>query len=83
MFSGLFSYYYCTCCLYGVGRNDFDAGSIHRKGLALKIKTFLGHEITTMEASVILAQKSTDFFSGPTTANGPSNGFARIKIIKY
>jgi hypothetical protein len=24
--------YYCTCCLYGAGRNDFDAGNISLRG---------------------------------------------------
>ncbi len=37
---------YCTGCLYGAGRNDFDAGNIHYKGhwkgWALKIDTFSG-----------------------------------------
>ncbi len=40
-----------TCSLYGVGRNDFDAGNIHYKGhwkgWALKIETFLGPEMVT------------------------------------
>ncbi len=41
----------------------------------------LGPEITTSEASVIWAQKSRDLL-GPPLLNGPSNRFARIKIIK-
>ncbi len=65
-----------------MGHNDFDAGNIHFnghwKGWALKIKTFLGPERATSKAS---AQKSQDF-SGSTPSNGPSNGFARNKIIK-
>jgi hypothetical protein len=41
-----------TSFLYGVGRNDFDAGKIHAlqgplEGVGLKIKTFLGHEMAT------------------------------------
>ncbi len=45
--------YKCTCCLYGAGRNNFDAGNIHFeghwKGWALKIETFLGPEMATSE----------------------------------
>jgi hypothetical protein len=45
----------CTCCLYGAGRNDFDAEKSsfegHWKGWALKIKNFLGPEMVTSEAS--------------------------------
>ncbi len=47
--------------VYGVGRDDFDAGNIHYKGYwkgwALKIDTFLGPEMETSEASAIWAKK--------------------------
>ncbi len=53
---------YCTCCLYGVVCNDFEAGNIHYKGhgkrWALKIKTFLGPEMTTRKGSAMWPQKS-------------------------
>ncbi len=41
----------CTCCLYGMVRNGFEAGKIHYeghwKGWALEIETFLLPEMTT------------------------------------
>jgi hypothetical protein len=43
-------------------RNDFDAGKsnfeCHWKGWALKIETFLGLEMATIDASAIRAQES-------------------------
>ncbi len=50
------------------------------EGVDPEIETFLGPEMATLEASVIWAQKVE--VSGPTPFNGPSIGFARIKIIK-
>ncbi len=44
----------------------------HWKGWALKIKTFLGPEMATTEASAIW-----------TLSNAPSNDVAHLKIIKY
>jgi hypothetical protein len=62
---------YRTCCLYGLGRNDFDAGKSITQARALKIDTFFGSEMATSEAPL-----------QGTPSNGPRNGFARIKIIK-
>jgi len=51
-------------------RNDFDVGYIHfeghRKGWALKIKTFLGPLMAMSKASAIWAHLR---FSGPTPSN--------------
>ncbi len=48
----------CTCCLYGAGHNDFVAGNIHFEGhwngWTLKIETFLGPEMATSEARVMI-----------------------------
>ncbi len=53
-----------TCFLYGAVRNGFEAGKIyyegHWKEWALEIKTFLGPEMATSEASDIWAQKSCE-----------------------
>jgi hypothetical protein len=69
--------------LYGAGRNDFDAGNIHYEGLwkGRALKTFLGPEMATSEASAIWAPKNRDFRTHPF--NGLTNGVARIKIIEY
>ncbi len=54
--------YKCTCCLYGAGRNYFDAGKSYFegywKGWALKIETFLGPKMAKSEASAMWAKKS-------------------------
>jgi hypothetical protein len=58
----------CTCCSFETGQNDFDVDihfEGHWKGWALKIKTFLGTEMATSEASAIWAQKSQDFHGPP------------------
>ena len=77
--------HHCTNYLlfYGTGRNNFEAGNIHYKvhfkGWALKIKTFLGPEMSTSTASAIWPERSR--FSGPNPHSGPSNGYASLKII--
>jgi hypothetical protein len=43
------------------------------EGVGPEIKTFLGPEMATSEASVIWAQKAE--ISGPTPSNGPCNGY--------
>jgi hypothetical protein len=43
-----------TCCLYDEGRNDFDAGNIHKQAHG---KTFLGPEMATRRASAISGPK--------------------------
>ncbi len=58
--------FYCTCCLYSAGRNDFDAGSInyegHWKGWALKSRlfvSFVGSEMATSPTKVeVIGQKT-------------------------
>ncbi len=50
---------YGTCCLYGAGLNDFDAGKIHWKGRALKIETLLGPEMVTREVSAFQGPKKS------------------------
>jgi len=56
-------------CLYGAGRNDFDAGNKHYKGhwkrWARENREFLGPEMATSEASSILAQKCGNFQGQP------------------
>jgi hypothetical protein len=52
-------------CLYGTGRNNFDAGNIHCKGHCMgwalkKIETFWCLEMATREANAIWAQKSRE-----------------------
>jgi hypothetical protein len=54
---------YMFYILYGVGRNDFDGGkskpgTLEGVGADSENWDFLGPEITTSEASAILAQKS-------------------------
>jgi hypothetical protein len=70
---------YRTCCLYGAGRNDFDAGNIHYKGhwkeWALKFGTFLGPEMATSKARAIWAQKSRNF-------QGPHLPMARVMDLQ-
>ncbi len=51
----------------------------HYKGRALKIEIFLGPEMVTSEANTIWGPKMSRF-SESTPSNGPSNGFAPIKI---
>ncbi len=69
-----------------MGRNGFDEGKYnfegYWKGWVLKIKTFLGPEMATSEASAIWARKSRDVQGPPTPFNILSNGFDPIKIIK-
>ncbi len=50
------------------------------EGVGPEIENFLGPEMATSEVSAIWAQKSQDFRAHPF--HGPSNGFARTKIIK-
>jgi hypothetical protein len=50
-------------CLYGEERHDFDAGKSFKR--ALKIETFLDHEMPMYEAIAIWAQKSRDFQAPP------------------
>jgi hypothetical protein len=76
---------YRTRCLYGAGRNDFDAGTIHYEGslegVGPEIETFLGPKIATSEASAIWGPQKSRFhefheFQGPPLFlfNGPRNG---------
>ncbi len=68
-----------TCYIYGVGRNDM---------ILMGANTFwgplegVGPKMAASEASAIRAEKRRDF-QGPPHFNGPSNGSARIKIIKF
>ncbi len=50
-------------CLYGAERHDFDAGKSIKR--ALKIETFLDHEMPMYEEIAIWAQKSRDFKAPP------------------
>ncbi len=62
--------YYCTCCLYGGGRNYFDASKFHYKGhwkgWALKSR-FFGPEMATIK---ILKIKT---FLGPEMATSATS----------
>jgi hypothetical protein len=64
---------------------DFDAGNIHykghRKGWALKIKTFLGPEMETSEARASWAQKSRDFYSLPPPPPPPPLAVAEYLYV--
>ncbi len=54
----------------------------HWKGWALKIKTFLGPEMTRAKLVPFQGPKKSRF-SGPTLSNAPSNAVALLKTIKY
>jgi hypothetical protein len=58
--------YKCTFCLYDAGRNEID-GQVHFEGhlkeWTLKIETFVGPEMATIEASAIWTQKSRNFMA--------------------
>jgi hypothetical protein len=57
----------------------------HWKGWALEIKTFLGPEMAMSATSAIWSQKlsvhENKYMTTPSDA--PSNGFVRLKTIKY
>jgi hypothetical protein len=65
--------YYCTCCLYGAGRNDFDAVNINLRGplegVGPEIETFLGPEMAKGKASVIWGPKKLRFRFAETNWN--------------
>ncbi len=69
--------YYCTCCLYGAGRNDFDGENPIRgpcwKGWALKIETFLGPEMGPWTKRVP--------FQGPKKTNSVCSLFICIYLF--
>jgi hypothetical protein len=65
-------------CLNGPGRNDFDGGKSFEDRWALNIETFWALEWQQEKRVPFVSNR----FSGPTSSNGPSNGFAPLKIIK-
>ncbi len=51
---------YGTCCLYGTGRYNFDAGKTLQgafEGVGPKNRDFFGPEMATSEANAISVQK--------------------------
>jgi hypothetical protein len=52
------------------------------EGVSPENREFFGHSKGNERSECHLGPKMSRF-SGPTPSNGPSNGFSRIKIIKF
>jgi hypothetical protein len=80
--SGVSSLTINVFCLYGAGRNEFDAGNIHFKGhwkrWAPKNRGFFGPFNCNERSKCHFSPKMWRFL-GPTPTIGPCNGFTSIK----